>query len=637
MADEKQVRQFGLWESPITPASIARGIRLSDVQWSPDGETLVWREERSGVGVLVCQRGDRDAPVDLTDDLNVRARVSYGGGDFTLTDGAVFFVEQTSGRIYRQSLSGGRARPITPPFGNASSPAVSRDGRWVVYVHSSERVDRIAIVDAEGRGWPEVIVDGHDFFMQPAWSPDGRRLAWVAWDHPLMPWDGSRVFVASLDSVDGAAPRIAGEPAVVAGGDHESVFQPTFTPDGRAIAYVTDESGWSRLVVRDLATGDRRSLGAERDEAEYGTAAWIQGLRTYAILPDAAHVFVCRSKNGFVDGSVATFESGAVAPHRAFAGIFTDVEQPAANPVTGAVAAIVASPTSPPRVVVAEPFAKSARIVRRSASENVPAGALAVPEAISWPSIGGALVHGLFYPPASADFESDGPPPLVVIVHGGPTSQASATWSPQTQFLATRGYAVLAVNYRGSTGYGRAYMLALRGQWGVADVDDCVSGARSLAASGRVDGSRMAIMGGSAGGYTVLQTMINHPEVFAAGVSMFGVANQFTLVAETHKFEERYTDSLIGALPQAASVYRERSPQYRAAEIRRPMAIFQGEIDEVVPKNQSDVIVKALERSGTPHEYHVYPGEGHGWRKAETIETFYTSLERFLKQYLIYS
>jgi dipeptidyl aminopeptidase/acylaminoacyl peptidase len=205
------------------------------------------------------------------------------------------------------------------------------------------------------------------------------------------------------------------------------------------------------------------------------------------------------------------------------------------------------------------------------------------------------------------------------------------------QFLATRGYAVLVVNYRGSTGYGRAYMLALRGQWGVADVEDCVSGALELARAGRVDGGRMAIMGGSAGGFTVLQTMINYPEAFAAGISMFGVANQFTLVAETHKFEERYNDTLIGPLPGAAALYRERSPQFRASEIRRPMAIFQGEIDEVVPKNQSDVIVRALERSGTPHEYHVYAGEGHGWRKAETIEAFYGALERFLRQHLVYS
>ena len=245
-------------------------------------------------------------------------------------------------------------------------------------------------------------------------------------------------------------------------------------------------------------------------------------------------------------------------------------------------------------------------------------------------------MHGLFYEPTSEQFTSPGLPPLVVVVHGGPTTQVVASWSPVHQFLATRGFAVLAPNYRGSTGYGREYMRALRGNWGVTDVDDCVTGALELARSGRVDGARMAIMGGSAGGFTVLQTMIERPDVFAAGVSLYGVSNQFALSADTHKFEERYTDSLIGPLPELAARYRERSPEFRAREIRRPLAIFQGEDDEVVPRSQSDAIVAALRSTGTPHEYHVYAGEGHGWRKAETIDAYLNSLERFLRQHLVY-
>ena len=633
MAEGKQVRQFGLWESPITPASVSRGIRISDVQWSPNGRALVWREERSGVGVLVCWRRGADAPVELTDELSVRARVGYGGGDFAVTNDAVIFAEMKSGRLYRQPLSGGPATPVTPPFGHAASPAVSPDGRWLVYVHTSERVDRLAIVDAEGRGWPQPLVEGHDFFMQPAWSPDGERLAWVAWDHPNMPWDGARLYVATLDHAEGRLPRLAHEPASLAGGEHEAVFQPAFTADGRAIAYVSDESGWGRLVVRDLETGATRSAGAP--STELASAAWIQGLRTYGLVTDASAVAVA-SAAGFQRAVSADLGTGALESFATLAE-YTDVIQPSVDPASGAVAAIAASPTSPPRVVVAEPGAQAARIVRRGAAERIPPEALSMPEPLTWPSVHGAPVHGLFYAPASDRYTAEGAPPLVVLVHGGPTSQSVATWSPQVQFLATRGYAVLVVNYRGSTGYGRAYMLALRGQWGVADVEDCVSGALELARAGRVDGGRMAIMGGSAGGFTVLQTMINYPEAFAAGISMFGVANQFTLVAETHKFEERYNDTLIGPLPGAAALYRERSPQFRASEIRRPMAIFQGEIDEVVPKNQSDVIVRALERSGTPHEYHVYAGEGHGWRKAETIEAFYGALERFLRQHLVYS
>ncbi len=633
MGAQKTIRQYGLWESPITPASLAKGIRLSDVQWSPDGASLVWREERSGVGVLVCRDGD-DAPRDLTDAISVRARVGYGGGDFTVSNDAVFFAEQKSGRIFRQPLAGGAATPVSPPFGNAAAPAVSPDGRWLLYVHTNERVDRIAIVDTEGRHWPAVLATGRDFYMQPCWAPDSRSVAWVCWDHPKMPWDGTMLFTASLDLDDRDLPRIAGDPTFVAGGDEIAIFQPAFTLDGERIVYVTDESGWSRIAVRNLATGDTRHVGV--DNAELGTAAWIQGMRTYALLPDGKRAYVAVSKEGFVRAAVADLDSGEFTPVAALAD-YTEVEQPSANPKSGSLAAVVASSVVPARVVVAEQDAAAPRILRRSASENVAASALSTPEPVRWASTNGETVYGLFYPPASDRFESNGLPPLVVHVHGGPTSQSVATFTAQCQFLATRGYAVLSVNYRGSTGYGREYMLELRNNWGICDVEDSVSGAKALASEGRVDGDRMAIMGGSAGGFTVLQTMIVHPEVFAAGVCMFGVANQFTLAAETHKFEERYTDSLLGPLPDAAAVYRERSPQFRAAEIRRPLAIFQGEIDEVVPKGQSDVIVQALQRSGTPHEYHVYEGEGHGWRKAETIETFYTAVDRFLRQYLIFS
>jgi len=237
----------------------------------------------------------------------------------------------------------------------------------------------------------------------------------------------------------------------------------------------------------------------------------------------------------------------------------------------------------------------------------------------------------------SARFTAQGKPPLVVLIHGGPTSQVTASYNPQAQFLATRGYAVLAVNYRGSTGYGRAYMLKLRQCWGVYDVEDARTGCLALAERGRVDERRRVIMGGSAGGYTVLQSLVSHPGFYTAGVCLFGVANQFTLVQDTHKFEERYSDSLLGPLPEAADLYRERSPVFHADRIKDPVAVFQGDSDQVVPPSQSEEIVGSLRARGVPHEYHLYEGEGHGWRKTETIEQFYTSLDRFLRQYVVYA
>ena len=277
------------------------------------------------------------------------------------------------------------------------------------------------------------------------------------------------------------------------------------------------------------------------------------------------------------------------------------------------------------------------RVVARSSGETLIPEALSTPEALVWETGENESAHGLLYPPASTKFESAGKPPLLVLIHGGPTAQARAQWNPQAQFFATRGYAVLMVNHRGSTGYGREYMTRLRGDWGICDVEDAVSGVTHLVEADRIDASRTAIVGGSAGGFTVLHTMITHPEAFTAGVSLYGVSNQFSLVSDTHKFEERYSESLLGPLPDRAEVYRERSPVFHADKIRRPLAVFQGEIDQVVPRDQSDSIVAALKRGGTPHFYHVYEGEGHGWRQCETIEHFYNAVADFLREHVVFS
>jgi dipeptidyl aminopeptidase/acylaminoacyl peptidase len=295
------------------------------------------------------------------------------------------------------------------------------------------------------------------------------------------------------------------------------------------------------------------------------------------------------------------------------------------------------SPTIPGRIVLYDAERDRSRILARSEGEMTPPDALASCEAISWRSTGDEMAHGLFYPPANPRFTGPGKPPLVVIVHGGPTSQVKAGWSPDAQFLATRGFAVLYVNYRGGTGYGREYMLKLRGAWGVCDVEDSIGGARHLADAGRVDAGKLVIMGGSAGGFTVLQAMTSHPRAFAAGICLYGVADQFHLAAMTHKFESRYLDTLLGPLPEAAALYRERSPVLHADRIERPLAIFQGAEDRVVPKEQSEMIVAALRRRGVPHEYHLYEGEGHGWRKQETIEHYYAAVEAFLRKHVVFA
>jgi dipeptidyl aminopeptidase/acylaminoacyl peptidase len=256
---------------------------------------------------------------------------------------------------------------------------------------------------------------------------------------------------------------------------------------------------------------------------------------------------------------------------------------------------------------------------------------------ISWEAPGGVVVHGILTMPPGYVPGSGALPPAIIRVHGGPTGQSVMSYSAATQFFATRGYVVLDVNYRGSAGYGREYMLALRGNWGVYDVEDCVSASRFLAEQGLADGTRIAIMGGSAGGYTVLEALCRAPGVFRCGLCLYGVSNMFTLAADTHKFEAHYLDSLLGPLPEAAAIYRERSPIFHAELLRDPVAIFQGADDKVVPQAQSDTIVAALKANAVPHEYHIYAGEGHGWRKAETIEAFYKAVDAFLRQYLLFA
>ena len=631
---QKTTRAYGLWESPISPRSLAVDKRLSDVHWDSDGQTLVWLEGRSDRGVLVVQGPGDDAPRDLTSDLSVRAEVGYGGGDFTVHSGHAYFLVHKTGRIYRQAIAGGAAASITPAFGKAASPVVSPDGRFVAYVHhDSEQNDRLAVVDAEGRQWPQILTGGHDFYMQPRFSPDGRWFCWIAWDHPNMPWDGTLLYLAPLETDRSGLPRL-GKAEVIAGGKDIAIFQPEFTPDGRQLLYVSDETGWGRIAACELSS--RKSRWLTPEGTEQGRPAWQQGARSYAVSFDSRFAIAARNENGFdrlhrID--LTSSESTVVAELAQY----TDVPQIAAAP-GGAKIAIIASASQIPARVVVHDFAQGqTRIAARASGETIPPAALATCEAISWKSAGNEVAHGLYFAPRSERFEGTGKPPLVVLVHGGPTGQAKASWNATAQFFATRGYAVLSVNYRGSTGYGRPYMLRLRGNWGICDVEDSISGADYLAETGRIDRQRAAIMGGSAGGFTVLQTMVRHPDAFTVGISMYGVANQFSLAADTHKFEARYLDTMLGPLPEAAAVYRDRSPVFHAGNIHRPLAVFQGDIDQVVPKEQSDSIVAALKRNGTPHVYHVYEGEGHGWRKTETIVHFYQAVDDFLRKYVLFA
>ncbi|MBK7780048.1 MAG: S9 family peptidase [Ardenticatenia bacterium] len=632
-------RPFGLWESPISPDQLAVDLRLSGVAVAPDGALVGWLEGRGDQNVVVSWRAGESSCRELTRGRRVRAMVGYGGGDFTLGARALYFADQDSGRLFVQDLPSGEARPISPAYGKASSPTPSPDGRWIAYIHHDpDGVDRLALVDARGEGWPRILHQGHDFYMQPRWSPDGQFLAFVAWDHPRMPWDGTTLYLARMvltaSGAEGALEPRAGDVRAVAGGDEVSVFQPEFSPDSKALWFVSDETGWGHLVRLDLADGTRRRLTA--GEAEHGQPAWVQDMRSYAIAEDGQAVYAVRSEGGrrrlyridAASGSAVRVE--ALAAYDDIASVHTDAR--------GRLLGLIASGSrQASRVLSYDTATGSLKVLARASGETLDPADLADPEALSWPGPDGHTIAGLYYAPTSRRFVATGRPPLIVLVHGGPTAQSTAGWNPACQFLATRGFGVLAVNHRGSTGYGRRFAQALAGAWGEADVDDAISGAEHLAATGRIDRARVAIMGGSAGGYTVLRAMTSRPEAFAVGVSMYGISDLMHLVRDTHKFEARYLDRLVGPLPQAAQVYAERSPIATADRIIRPLALYQGADDRAVPRAQADMMAAALLRRGIPHLYQVYEGEGHGWRRKDTIEHFWTSVAAFLERHLVYA
>ena len=620
---KKESRPYGLWDSPISPTMIGEKLRFSDVQWDSDGETLVWLESRSGRGVLVAQRGE-DAPRDLTVEHPVRARVGYGGGDFTVGGG--FAVFSSGGRLYKIPLEKGLPRPVTPAFGEAASPALSPDASKILFVHTYERKDTLAWVDSEGKEWPKKLVEGADFYMQPVWHPDGERIAWIEWNHPQMPWDGTRLKLARLED------DTLAEETLLAGDEETPIFQPAFSPNGRFLSYLAQDSEWDTLYLRDLNTGDTIPLVRG---GSLMPPAWVQGMRVYAWI-SSREIAYLRNDSGFFSlwkVDVGTGKTEAIPTPD-----YTSLEQISASP-RGTLAFIAASPQIPPRIVIRQNG--TPRVLRRSMTESIPSAYLPSPSPLTWQAPDGTTVHGLYYPPASPRFEGTGLPPLIVDIHGGPTSQRIATWNVDTRydaaFFTSRGYAVLHVNYRGSTGYGRSYMLALRKKWGLLDVEDAIGGAQALVDAGLADAKRLVIKGGSAGGYTVLNALARHPGFFKAGICLYGVSNLFTLDMETHKFEEHYTASMVGTLPEDADRYKEWSPIFHVENIRDALAVFQGAEDVVVPPNQAETIVAALRANGVPHIYRVYEGEGHGWRKRETIVSFYEDVERFLKEHVLFA
>jgi dipeptidyl aminopeptidase/acylaminoacyl peptidase len=606
------IARYGEWSSPvITKLLVADSVRLGGI--ALDGGRAYWLEGRPSEGgrnVLVCRHADGVTRDVVSPPYNVRSRAhEYGGGAFHVDGGRTWFVNFDDQRIYEIGTAGPRPLTAIGPWRYADMILDADRGRLVCVreEHAGdgrEPVNALVAVDTTS-GAVRVLAEGHDFYASPCLSADGRRLAWITWDHPDMPWDAGTLWLAEL-----AADGTLESPQRIAGGNGESVFQPLFRDDG-ALFFVSDPEGWWNLH----RWRDGEVCCVLPMQAEFGRPQWQFGMSTYGF-DSAGGIICCYSREGFWHLARLDADGGDL---KAVETGFTDIQ---AIAVEGDRALIIGGAATRTAAVATVDATSGATIVlRESASRAFGEGYVSVPEAIDFPTGDGEHAHAFYYPPRNQDCRApdDEQPPLIVIGHGGPTGATSATLSLPIQFWTSRGFAVLDVNYRGSTGYGRAYRERLAGCWGIADVEDCINGARYLAGTGRADGARLIIRGSSAGGYTTLAALTFHDD-FAAGASYYGISDLETLATDTHKFESRYLDRLIGAYPQERDRYVARSPIHAVDRLSCPVIFFQGLEDKVVPPSQAERMVEALRSKGLPVAYLAFEGEQHGFRKAYTIE-----------------
>ena len=612
---EPKVAPYGSWKSPITTDLI-----VTETVWlqSPmlDGQDIYWIEVRpaeAGRYVIVKRNPDGKTTDVTPKPFSARTTVhEYGGGAYLVVDGTVYFSNFSDQRLYRQD-PGSNPKPITPALDLRYADSVfdRERGRLICvredHTQPGEAVNTLVTLDVNKENGGQVIVCGDDFYSSPRLSADGSRLAWLTWNHPNMPWDGTELWVGDF-SRDGTLTRSQ----KVAGGRDESIFQPEWSPEGM-LHFVSDRTGWWNLYR--WRNGNVEPLYGM--QAEFGRPQWVlgRGMSTYDF--ESGQRIVC-----------SYYQRGAW--HLARLAVSSSKLTPIGIPYTeiwglrvvkGTVLFIGGSPTEFTSIVKMDLETGRSEVLRRESNVIIDSSYLSVPREIEYPTENGLTAFAFFYAPMNRDHRAptSEKPPLIVISHGGPTGATSTIMDLETQYWTSRGFAVLDVNYGGSTGYGRPYRQRLNGQWGVVDVDDCVNGALYLVKRGEADVNRLIIRGGSAGGYTTLAAL-TFRNVFKAGASYFGIGDLEPFVKETHKFESRYLTSLLGPYPQKQDLYHERSPIHFTDRLSCPIILFQGLEDKIVPPNQAEMMYNALRRKGMPVAYFAFEGEQHGFRKAQTIK-----------------
>ncbi len=613
MSIHPQPVPFGEWPSLVTSDWVVTDtVRLGQIR--TDGDACYWLEGRPderGRGVIV-RWSSASGRVDVTPPgWNVRTRAQeYGGGDFAVSDGAVVFSRNEDQRLYLQREAGEEPLALTPDMDARYADAVFDPGRRrVICVMEDRRVapepeNLLVAIDLLQPGAPKPLLQGHDFFSNPRLNADATRLAWLCWDHPRLPWDGTELWVGEVGP-HGDLRHLRR----IAGGEDESVFQPEWGPDGK-LYFVSDRSGWWNLYRWD---GDAVQAVCE-DSVEMGLPQWVFGMATYAF-PAPGKVAIAQQSAGVWRLVLVDLASGAV---QRLAVPYSEIG--AVHALPGSVVVAGGGPAEAMSIARYELESRRTQVLRKSSALHLDADAVALPQAIEFPTRDGETAHAFFYRPTHPECVGppDTKPPLIVKCHGGPTAAAGTALDPRFQFWTSRGFAILDVNYRGSTGFGRAYRRKLDGQWGVLDVTDCIDGSQYLVEQAQVDEKRLLISGSSAGGFTVLSALSFHRH-FVAGASYYGIGDLEALLRDTHKFEARYFDQLIGPYPARRDLYIERSPVNALDRLACPVIFFQGEDDRVVPPNQTEQMVAALAAKGVPVACRRFAGEGHGFRQADNI------------------
>jgi dipeptidyl aminopeptidase/acylaminoacyl peptidase len=575
----------------------ARGRVIAEPRLSPDGSTVAFLASADGRARLVTVPAGGGPERVVTADPPPTPSAAYGGGAFDWVGGDRLVYADTDGRLQLVPVDGGPAVQVADR-GPAAAPAASPDGTRVAWLVDSHHVAMATIGD-----WPTRLSTTADFCFDPAWSPDGRSVVWHEWEVPDMPWDSS---------------RIVRDGEVVAGGGGVGVGQPRFSAQGR-LAYLSDEGGWLNLHV------DGAPL--VKEEAEHGGPSWGPGQRCFAWSPDGTAIAFCRNEAGCGRLCLVDVATGAVR----------DVAKGVHGGLSWAghrLVAVRSGATTPAQLVAYDTGSWDRVVLAHAEVAGFESAGLTEPEVVDWEADDGAVVHGRLYRPAAPP-DGHEKPPMLVRIHGGPTGQQQVSFDPRIAYFVDRGWAVLVPDHRGSTGWGRAYTQAMAGRWGDLDVSDCAAGMRAAAQRGWCDPTRMVPIGGSAGGFTVLLLLARHPELCAAGVDLFGVADLLDLDETTHRFEQHYLHSVVGPLPGTADRYRDRSPVNVAAAITAPLLILQGDADKVVPPAQSQAIADAVRPRGGTAELHLYPGEGHGWQRAETLIDELERTESFLRRHVL--